>query len=529
MTIEDIGNSIYNFFKNILIFLKTICLLFFDKINPSSWDFIENDDNKKISAGLFIFFLVTLIVYFLYYIFKTAISFIINTFLNSKYNLIFNILFFIFYIFTLYFFVFRKSNKDTFADTITEPENYFNFIKRNDKNKLIFDISERTFDSKIFNEIILSPLKNIILNLLGILFIGLFIYGFSNILVVFLKHFSNSLNIVKSLIFISLIISVFTIIASVFEITTSNTTCNSVKNDILTQLACIIKNFIFFIPCLILILIEDIKNEFRITQPTIFIILILEILFILFLFLIPIIIDLFTNKDNRLLKYGEILYTNEYKELSSYQNLENLYNKKNSNFLLNKNNKYNINYSDKLNINDYTNKNEKNYNYTIKFDLYLNPQGTNTSYSYNKETELFNYGNKPVILYNGKEQSIIIKSNSLNNDIKQMDTIIKIPANSLESDIYFKFQKWNTFQINYFDFKIEIILNNKIIAVKDNIPSFNKNDIVSIGEKDGIHGSIKDIYYYTFSNEYWENRNKSLSSEISDSGKNFYNSLKRIK
>jgi len=521
MTIKDIGNSIYFFIKNILTFLKTICLLFIDKINPSSWNFIEKNDKKNMFSGLFVFILLTLIIYFLYFIFKKAITLNIDTFLNSKYNLVFNILFFIFYIFTLYFFIFRKKDAN--------EETYFNFIEENKSNKLMLDINERTFNSKIFNEKILLPFKFIILNLIGLLITGLFIYGITNLFVIFLKDFSNSTNIIKSLIFISIVLTILSIIAKIFTVTLSNTFCNNVKDDIAKQLLCIIKNFIFFIPCLILILVEDIKNEFKLTQPTIFLILILEILFILILFLIPILKDFFINKDNRLLKSGEILYTNEYKELSSYQNLENLYNKKNSNLLLNKTNKYNIRYGNKLNINDYENKNEKNYNYTIKFDLYLNPQGTNTSYSYNKETELFNYGNKPVILYNGKEQSIIIKSNSLNNDIKQMDTIIKIPANSLESDIYFKFQKWNTFQINYFDFKIEIIFNDKIIAVKDNIPSFNNNDTVSIGEKDGIHGSIKDIYYYTFSNEYWENRNKSISSKISDSEKNFYNSLKRIK
>tara|TARA_Y100000992_G_scaffold302444_1_gene276634 strand:- start:13884 stop:15446 length:1563 start_codon:yes stop_codon:yes gene_type:complete len=517
--IEDISD----FFKNILGFLKTIILLFIDKINPSSWSFIEeNKEKRNVYSGLFIFTLSTLIIYFIYFIFKKAITLSRNNFLDSKYNLIFNILFLFFYISTLYFFIFRKKND-------TSEDNYFNFIEKNNNKEFIFGINERNFNSNIFNEKILSPFKFIMLNLFALLFIGFFIAGFSNIFVSFLKDFSNSKNIIKSLILLSITITILMILAKIFSVTLSDTLCNNVKDDIFKQLLCIIKNFIFFIPCLLLILVEEIKNQFKITHPTIYIILILEILFILLLFLIPIIKDIFIDKDNRLLKPGEILYTNEYKELSSYQNLENLYNKKNSNLLLNKTNKYNIKYSNKLNISDYKEKNEKNYNYTIIFDLYLNPQGRNTAYSYNKETELFNYGNKPVILYNGKDQSIVIKSNTLNNDIKQMDTIIKIPANSLESDVYFKFQKWNTFKINYYDFKIEIILNNKIIAVKDSIPSFNNNDIVSIGEKDGIHGSIKDIYYYTFSNEYWENLNKSVSSNISDSTKNFYDSLKRIK
>ena len=39
-------------------------------------------------------------------------------------------------------------------------------------------------------------------------------------------------------------------------------------------------------------------------------------------------------------------------------------------------------------------------------------------------------------------------------------------------------------------------MDGKIIASKPNIPDFTSNDNVIIGEDNGIHGSIKDIYYY---------------------------------
>ena len=220
--IEDISD----FFKNILGFLKTIILLFIDKINPSSWSFIEeNKEKRNVYSGLFIFTLSTLIIYFIYFIFKKAITLSRNNFLDSKYNLIFNILFLFFYISTLYFFIFRKKND-------TSEDNYFNFIEKNNNKEFIFGINERNFNSNIFNEKILSPFKFIMLNLFALLFIGFFIAGFSNIFVSFLKDFSNSKNIIKSLILLSITITILMILAKIFSVTLSDTLCNNVKDDI---------------------------------------------------------------------------------------------------------------------------------------------------------------------------------------------------------------------------------------------------------------------------------------------------------
>ena len=63
-------------------------------------------------------------------------------------------------------------------------------------------------------------------------------------------------------------------------------------------------------------------------------------------------------------------------------------------------------------------KNIYNYTYSISFYLYLNPQEKNTNYAYNERNGvvLFNYGNKPVIKYNGLTKQIIIKSQTNDNN-----------------------------------------------------------------------------------------------------------------
>jgi hypothetical protein len=97
-----------------------------------------------------------------------------------------------------------------------------------------------------------------------------------------------------------------------------------------------------------------------------------------------------------------------------------------------------------------------NYTYSISFYIYINPQPTNTSIAYTKDTELFNYGFKPVIYYNGNSRKIIIKSRTINNKADQLDTIYEMTS--------VKHQKWIYFVINY---ENNIIENKTDIYSKD--------------------------------------------------------------
>lgn len=298
--------------------------------------------------------------------------------------------------------------------------------------------------------------------------------------------YENSFYLIKLLIFLIIIIITLSIFAEMFKISNDDD-CFHDDNTYIGTFLCIIKKLIFFIPCLILIIISNVKKELKITPPTIFIILIIEILLICFLFLLPIIFKEISNLNkNDLLKGKGPYYTNKKYILDDYQSL-NLENTKaqTKKLLFNRDSQYNINIINNPNKLKY----DYNYNYSISFYIYLNPQGTNTNIAYNQKTNLFNYGYKPAFSYDGRSRSLIVESktkNSANSD--NLEIIFK--TNN------FKYQKWLYVVINYQNNVIDVFIDGKLVGSKKNVAPFFEDDKVIIGENDGIHGSIKDVYYF---------------------------------
>ena len=101
----------------------------------------------------------------------------------------------------------------------------------------------------------------------------------------------------------------------VFNINCSDKIPNNSLRKKLELIFCIIKTFIFFIPCLIVIIAKDIHNDIKLTPSPIFIILLLEILFLIFLFILPNLIKSLSNTEKSDMLNGKILYLNEYNEL----------------------------------------------------------------------------------------------------------------------------------------------------------------------------------------------------------------------
>jgi hypothetical protein len=59
-----------------------------------------------------------------------------------------------------------------------------------------------------------------------------------------------------------------------------------------------------------------------------------------------------------------------------------------------------------------------------------------------------------------------------------------------------KHQKWVFFVINYDNNNIDIFIDGKLVGSKKDVTPYFKGDKVTIGENEGIHGSIKEISYY---------------------------------
>ena len=454
---------------------------------------------------------------------------------------------------------------------------YFLFLVfRNNKNSIIeendrlptsetltdkhLSSGEYTKDFKINSE----QIKKTYLKPLGILFMYVSILFFILISVGFLLNYilysqknSNTFSITQSIIVVIISIVVLAIIAVFFSIkaTTDENACETIKVDVVIyDYLCIIKRVIFFIPCLLILLVDEINEDIKLTPSSIYLLLFMLLLLITLLFLLPFLFKYFeTLNKSTLLKGNDPHYLNELKVIGIYQNLNKnvnsiidipipkmdagssviknpidaLLNKldmnKNENTIfktlditqidkeskdVTKQTKDTISdtkgYTFKLLKNDYNgiynmktsffdpptsvNKFPYNYSYSISFYIYINPQPENTSYAYTKDTEIFNYAYKPVIYYNGKSQSIIVRSRTLNNKGDQLDTIYEGKN--------IKHQKWVFFVINYENNIIDVFIDGKLVGSKKDVTPYFKGDKVTIGEKDGINGSIKEISYY---------------------------------
>lgn len=499
--IGDLLNNIAEFFNEIINLLQKIFNLIYPTIKTffvNIFDGLFNGEYFKYYLSFLFSFFIILIYFLIYFVNPFDIK-------SYKYSQFIFLSFIFFFIFIFYFLVYRKES-DINPYGVTNNQ----FKKEDANNKYEFEFSN-------FSKTLKNPLLNLFkifftisaTLLLPILIITLIFY--------LLNNYQNSFNILQTFILLVLLISTLAIVAKLFNISNNNKEdkkafCNLDKLkeednffNFIKKIICIIKYFIFFIPCLLIILVEKFKDDLKLTHPTIFILLILEILLISIVFIIPIIFKYISQLNGNDLLAGEgPFYLNNYKEIGTYQKLSNFKSDSNTNTTYHN---FTLPFSDeKYEFETSFNGQSKrilkgSYSYSISFYLYLNPQPKNTSLAYNKDTTLFNYADKPKILYDGKNRQLVIKSKTIYNENDQLDTIFR--SNSQEyNNFELKYQKWMFFVINYDNNIIDIFIDGKLVTSKKNVPNFDGDDKISIGDidhkmkNDGIHGGIKDIYYY---------------------------------
>lgn len=210
----------------------------------------------------------------------------------------------------------------------------------------------------------------------------------------------------------------------------------------------LIKNIIFYLPCVLIKIIENIVG----TKRSVWLILIIELIAITAYFGIP---YLFKSKY---LKKGTII-ASEPQHLNSISSLD----------------------QDAL---DYiTNISRDTMHYAISAEIWIDPQPTSTNISYTKDTNILSFGDRLRVEYNGTTpQKLIIKA----MEGKKTEIVAK-PDISL--------QKWNKLVINYDHGVLDIFLNNELIHSQQNIPYVSIANIES-GSKKGIYGGIKNIRFF---------------------------------
>tara|TARA_Y100000768_G_scaffold280664_2_gene215642 strand:+ start:968 stop:2305 length:1338 start_codon:yes stop_codon:yes gene_type:complete len=215
-----------------------------------------------------------------------------------------------------------------------------------------------------------------------------------------------------------------------------------------------IKDIILFIPCLIVILIEYISNQFKITTKPVWILLGIEILLISLKLLLPYILNKAVNFNGTQL-LTEPVFLNNKNKIST---LSQLYGKNNPS--------------------------PNKYEYSISAWYYINPQPTSTSSAYSKYTPILRYGDKPVVEYNGSKNSIRVMCNSGENSLVKIAEINNI-----------KYQKWNQIVINYDGANMDIFINGILVGSHPNIAPYMRFDDVITGDDNGIHGGICNVVY----------------------------------
>lgn len=225
-----------------------------------------------------------------------------------------------------------------------------------------------------------------------------------------------------------------------------------------------VKNFILFIPCLLIRFAEYIKYEYKITGKPVWILLIIEIILILLWVIIPILFKYFFDKDGSKLLDGPV-YLNKKNDIGTFENLhqKNLDNKKDSKFL---------------------------YHYSLSAWFTINPQPPNTSSAYTKYTSILNYGNKPNVQYNGEKNSLRVITTL---DDKNGENLKEVEIFETKNILY---QKWNNIVINYDGGDMDVFLNGELVGSKPGIAPYMSYENVSVGEINGIQGGMCNVKYY---------------------------------
>ena len=490
---------------NLLKGLFELILSFFERFKDGVlyvFDYILNEKyyNRFIFTILLIVF--SLLFYLIYYV---------NPFklFNPQTSQLSVIIIASLFLTIFYFIAYRNRTRDEqfnnhyYAKTSIKTEINNSQEKKNEyARKYEFNNENYKFSLK-------KPLTNLFksfFSLLGIVLIPVILIS----LIFSAYHNYHSLfTITKLILGIFILITTLSIFAYIVNIQLNNIDCLNKKIYMFYKLICIIKYLIFFIPCLLIFGIEKLKDDLKLTPKSIYLLFILELVLICMFFFIPVLFKYFANLNkHNLLENNQIYYTHKYRHIAYYQslrdqNIKSVKHESTSISLFNKDYDPDWNLETKFNGTDNPNKHRINYSYSISFYLYLNPQEKNTNEAYSDPNGviLFNYGNKPVIKYNGLTKQLIVESiEQSNNDSGQRITIFK--SNDKEYNNYnLKYQKWLYFVINFKDNNLDIFIDGKLIGSKKNIPNFVTNDNVEIGDKNyknknGIYGSIKEVNYY---------------------------------
>ena len=227
----------------------------------------------------------------------------------------------------------------------------------------------------------------------------------------------------------------------------------------------VIKQIVFYLPCLLLDLVNWVKHEYKITTKPVWILLGLEVVLIVSRFLLPWIIDKIVNHESQTL-LKEPVYLSKSTVLGDFQSL-------------------NPDWKPKVD-GDFT------YNYAISGWFFINPQPPSTSLSSTKSVPILTYGDKPAVLYDASKGNLSVTMEKANgphvDDGSKIITIAK--------DYRLPLQKWNNIILNMKAGSLDVFINGELIMASTESVPFMTYDTLSVGDKNGTNGSVTNVQYF---------------------------------
>jgi hypothetical protein len=243
---------------------------------------------------------------------------------------------------------------------------------------------------------------------------------------------------------------------------------------------------IFYLPCLLIDLIEAVKRDIQSTTNTVLILFVLELLFLFVYFYSNYLIQFFySTGDDKITLLSDPVFLNretklKYGDIYSYEEKNNTGIKTNS--------------TD--NINSQLIKHKYNANYSVSMWIYVNSQETVLKdFQYN----IFNYARgKPQIVYIN-ESSVDMKNNKIYLDKIKVNFSNRDPDNKATYTFTMPKQKWNNIVINYNKNIADLFLNGVLIKSVD-LSKYISNSFVTdsiiVGSTNNLNGGICNINYY---------------------------------
>ena len=218
-----------------------------------------------------------------------------------------------------------------------------------------------------------------------------------------------------------------------------------------------IVNLIFYIPCMLLRGLEYLNKDFKQAPFAVYVLLMIEVVLLLAYIYLPKITKIISNSI--VVKDGKTVIS----EPMLIKHKENL-----------------ISYSL---LNDANPDEIVNNKFSISMWVYVVPVPP-TTYPYNSDATIFEYGNyHPRLVFNGstnKFKSFVSASSSYEFDMP--------------------LQAWNHVVYNYTKSSVDLFVNGQLVSTvnhrNQSEEGLSTDDIISIGQDDGLSGGVCNIVYY---------------------------------